>query len=634
MKDSLNILHLEDDPVDIVLTQTALHAGGIPCKLFRVDTREDFVAALEKGGVDLVLADASLPSFDGLSALEIVRSRWPDLPFILVTGTLGEEFAIDSMKLGGTDYVLKQRLSRLVPAVRRALNEAEFRVEQQATQRKLLRQASLLDAAQDAILVSDLQNCIEYWNKGAERVYGWSEQEVMGRNVSELLYPEPGPLKACMEAVCSKGLWVGELLQCHKDGRILTVEAHWTLVRDDQGEPQSILCINTDVTERKRLEQQFLRAQRLESLGTLASGIAHDLNNVLAPILLSIEYLRLGEEDQDKIDTLKTIEASTRHGADMVKQVLSFGRGLDGSRSLVHIDAVVKELENILRDTLPKNIDIQVELMPDLWTVNADPTQIHQVLLNLSVNARDAMPDGGRLRIKCENINLLENFSMLSADAKSGPYVCIHVEDNGTGIPTEIADKVFDPFFTTKAPGKGTGLGLSTSVGIVKNHGGFINLYSEPNRGTSFKIYLPASSEPVPELIQTLPKDLPRGNGEMILVVDDEPAVRKLASKVLQAFGYRVNVAADGEEALAVYSDQRGKIALVITDIMMPVMDGVKTIENLKKINPNVRVVAASGLYVQGRGPRLLDAGIKHFLSKPYTAETLLNVVKRALSDE
>jgi nitrogen-specific signal transduction histidine kinase/CheY-like chemotaxis protein len=395
-----------------------------------------------------------------------------------------------------------------------------------------------------------------------------------------------------------------------------------------------VLAINTDITEKKKIEAQFMRAQRMESIGTLAGGVAHDLNNILAPIMMSIDVLKeIATEPQAK-SILETIEVSAKRGADIVRQVLSFARGLEGERIEVQPKHLLKDLENIIKDTFPKDIRLRFSVPNDIWTILGDPTQIHQVILNLCVNARDAMPDGGALTIGAENCVLDEQYAAMNIQAKPGRYVQIYVADSGTGIPPELIDKIFEPFFTTKDLTKGTGLGLSTVMGIVKSHDGIVNVYSEPGRGTTFKVYLPAletSAEARKEQVEEA--ILPRGNGETVLVIDDEASILVITSQTLQAFGYRVLTAADGAEGVAVYARHMNEIAVVLTDMMMPVMDGPATIHALMRINPKVRIVAASGLGANGGTAKAVGQGVKHFLTKPYTAGILLRAMREILGE-
>jgi PAS domain S-box-containing protein len=519
-------------------------------------------------------------------------------------------------------------------AKRRALLERTNEVvEAQVLERTtaLRRQASLLDKARDAIVACDLGQRVLYWNLGAERLYGWTAAEAVGRTVSELGYARPDAFAEAFAKVLEHREWTGELLQTDREGKALAVESRWTLVDDDAGRPDSILLIDTDVTERKRLEQQVLRAQRLDSIGTLAGGIAHDLNNVFAPILTGIGVLKASEQDDRRRKVLATLEASTERGANMVRQVLSFARGVDGKRLDVDVRTLVRDVERIVEDTFLKAVRVKTHVPPDVWTVPADPTQLHQVLLNLCVNARDAMPGGGLLTIVAENVTLGEPDLRGHRHARPGPYVVFHVSDTGFGMEADVVERIFEPFFTTKDVGKGTGLGLTTSLAIVKSHGGFFRVYSEPGNGSTFHVYLPAKGRGSVRGDEPAAEELPRGGGETVLVVDDEEGVRQILAQTLEAFGYRVLVASSGSEALATYSARRSDVDLVLTDMMMPGMDGSTLVELLRKVDPDVRVIASSGLGTKDRIGRVVDAGCRHFLAKPFTAETLLRVVRTAL---
>ena len=505
--------------------------------------------------------------------------------------------------------------------------------ERKLVEEKLQDQARLLQKAKDAILVRDLDHRILYWNHGAELMYGWSSGEALGRSIKDLLYGDPAHFLEATANALENGEWSGSLQQKTKGGQVLDVECHWTVVHDDQGQPKSILAINTNVTERKKLEQQFLRAQRMESIGTLAGGIAHDLNNVLAPITMSIELLKLGEKNERKLNVLATIEQSARRGADMVKQVLTFARGVDAQNLQVDVARLIKEIEKIANETFLKNIVVRTAVPLDLWHVQGDPTQLHQVLLNLSVNARDAMPGGGTLLLAASNLHLDEHYAAMNIEARPGPYVMIQVEDSGTGMPPEVMDRIFEPFFTTKELGKGTGLGLSTTVAIIKSHGGFVRVYSEVGLGTKFRLYFPARTEA--EAAPASPGEdvLPRGNGELILVVDDEASVREITRQTLETFGYRVLLASDGAEATSIFAVQKQEIALVLTDMMMPLMDGPTMIQILIRIHPAVRIIAASGLNANGMVAKAASVGARHFLPKPYTAATLLQTLRMVLQE-
>ena len=498
---------------------------------------------------------------------------------------------------------------------------------------RLREQAALLDKAQDAIWVLNLDGTVAFWNASAERIYGWAAHEVRDRGARELLFQDTATFDRHRQAVLSAGEWVGEIEHKTRDGKPLLLVSRWTLVRDEAGEPRSILAINTDVTHQKLLEQQFLRAQRMESIGTLAGGIAHDLNNILAPILMSIHLLKEAVPDPEDQAVLRTIEVSARRGADLIRQVLSFARGVEGKRHQVRVADVFRDLEHILSETVPRNIAIQSTLADDLWPIQADPTQLQQVLLNLCVNARDAMPTGGRIGISAENVRLDEHYAAMNIDARVGPYVKLEVEDNGVGIDPAILDRVFDPFFTTKPVGEGTGLGLATTQAIVKSHGGFIRVYSEHGKGTRFRIYLPADTSAASPRASDQPEPVPRGQGQRVLVVDDEEAIRQVTRQTLEAYGYRVLLAANGAEAVALFARHIDDVALVLTDMTMPVMDGPATIQALRQIRPDVRIIAASGISQNGQVARAAGAGVRHFLPKPYTADVLLHKLAEVLAD-
>jgi two-component system, cell cycle sensor histidine kinase and response regulator CckA len=503
--------------------------------------------------------------------------------------------------------------------------------EERAVELRLRDQAELLDRAQDAILVRQLDHRLEYWNAGAERIYGWSRQEALGKSVRDLLYRDPAAFDRATAAVLESGEWSGELEHLRKDGTIITAEGRWSLVRDDDGVPRKILSINTDITERKKLLGQFLRAQRMESIGTLAGGVAHDLNNVLAPILLSIAMLKEDTDDPATLEILDTIEASARHGSEMVQQVLGFARGLDRSDVRVELAGIIRDLGRFVRDTFPKDISLVQEIPDDLWALTGDATQLHQVFMNLFVNARDAMPSGGTIAIHAENVELDDHYAAMSSQASAGPHVMVSVSDTGAGMAAEVVDQIFDPFFTTKEVGQGTGLGLATVAAIVRSHGGFVNVYSEPGSGTTFRLYIPARDVATDEAEPEDSHAPPRGKGELVLVVDDEQSIREIARRTLEAFGYRVITATDGADAIAVYARRGNEIDVVLTDVVMPIMDGPATIRALRRMDSDVRIIAASGLGAHGGVARSVDEGVTHFLAKPYTAEDLLETLHRVL---
>jgi two-component system cell cycle sensor histidine kinase/response regulator CckA len=495
---------------------------------------------------------------------------------------------------------------------------------------KIREQAALLEITTDAISVRDLHQNILFWNKGAERLYGWKAEEVLGENALEILYKNTTlPQQEIQASLEKKGSWQGELNKLTKDGKKIIVESRWTLVKNNQGQPKSILVVSTDITHKKQLEAQFLRTQRMESIGTLAGGIAHDLNNVFAPILMAIQLLQLKLKDSQSQQWLDILESSAQRGADLVKQVVSFARGVEGERTLIQVRHLIKEIKQIAIETFPKSIAVDIDVPEDLWTVSGDATQLHQVLMNLCVNARDAMLDGGNLNISGKNILIDENYAQINIDAKVGPYIVITVSDTGTGISQEILERIFEPFFTTKEVGKGTGLGLSTVIGIIKSHAGFVNVYSELGQGTEFKVYLPALAETVTQSVKA--QKLIEGEGELILVVDDEEPILKITSNSLETHGYRVLTANDGIEAIALYAEYGEEISTVIVDMMMPSMDGPTTINLLQKMNPAVKIIAVSGLVSSNKVNLATNSGIKALLNKPYSTNELLETIREVV---
>lgn len=498
------------------------------------------------------------------------------------------------------------------------------------TDRQLAQQATMLDKAQDAILVRDLDDRILFWNRSAERLYGWSAEEAIGKNVHDLINDRSPEFLVAKQELLQRGEWTGTLRQVARDGRRVITECRWSLVRNDAGEPESVLAINTDVTERRNLEQQFLRAQRLESIGTLAGGIAHDLNNVLSPVMMSLDLLRdlAGPQGQELVESLRQ---SVGRGADLVRQVLTFARGLDGRRERVDLRRVVREIETVVRDTFPKRIELTLTMPEKTACVMGDATQLHQVLMNLVLNARDAMPGGGRLHIDVDRAELTGPRAARLRLAP-GHYVRVAVADDGEGVSPEHQEIIFEPFFTTKDVGQGTGLGLSTVQTIVRGHDGAIELQSAVGKGSVFTCWFPLCAEDVEQPAAPPPaRALPRGDGQCVLIVDDEPSIRSVAERILARNGYTVYTAANGREGLETFRAHRDEIAAVLTDVAMPVMDGPEFIAALRSDGVDVPVIVASGYVTDDGATRLLEASTEFFVSKPFTAETLLTTLRGVL---
>ncbi|HEY5043266.1 MAG TPA: PAS domain S-box protein [Verrucomicrobiae bacterium] len=639
MNPTLHILHLEDDPNDAALVQSILADGGVDSAITCVQTRADFVAALERGGIDLVLSDFSLPGFDGLSALEIVRSRRPGLPVILVSGSLGEERAIDSLKSGATDYVLKERLARLVPAVRRAMQEVQERDERQRAEQLIQNERNFseisLNSLPDIFYLFDEAGNFLRWNRNFERVSGYAAEEIARLKPLDLFTGDE------REQVARK------IEEVFKNGAA-TVEAHFT-AKDGtrtpyyftghkiqmEGRP-CLIGTGIDVSERRRLEAQLIEAQKMEVVGHLASGVAHDFNNILAVITGYCGLLLTDLELESPLrNHAEQIQQAADRAAGLTRQLLVFSRKQIVQPVVLDLNDTVSDLDKMLRRLIDEHIALTFVPGNDIGRVKADPGHISQVLMNLVINARDAMPDGGKLIITTGNVTLDKNYADSHAGVIPGDYVMLSVSDTGTGMTDEIKARMFEAFFTTKPKGKGTGLGLATCQTVVQQSGGHIGVYSELGTGTTFKVYFPSVEQPLDAVagqVQTGP--LPRGT-ETLLVVEDEPSVRHLARRVLETQGYEVLSAANGQDGLREVHEHKGPpIRLVITDVIMPVMGGKAMVEWLKTTNPQLKILFTSGYTndaITQHG--LQDAGFA-FLAKPYTSATLARKVRAMLDDE
>jgi PAS domain S-box-containing protein len=499
------------------------------------------------------------------------------------------------------------------------------------------RLAGIIGSAMDAIITIDEGQRVIVFNAAAEKTFRITAREAIGQPLDRFI-PERfrsahrghiqnfGQTNVTVRAMGR----LDTLFGLRSDGSEFPIEASISQV--EVGGKKLFSVILRDITDKRRAEQQLLRSQRLESVGTLAGGLAHDLNNILAPIMLSVRLLeRKLANDKEGLETVAMLDQLAQRGASIIRQVLSFARGQEGERVPIVIKHVVREVGDILKETLPRNINVHLEVPNDLWSVTGDPTQLHQILMNLAVNARDAMPAGGTLTLGVHNVSLDPHFAQMQPEAHPGRYVAISVSDSGTGIAPDHLERIFDPFFTTKPHGEGTGLGLSTTLGIVRAHGGFINVYSEPNRGTRFTVYLPALASETKESAIEEREALPTGHGELILIVDDEAPIREMTRQALTAFGYRTLTAEDGTAAVSLFAQRKDDIAVVLLDMMMPFMDGLMTARALERIRPGVKVIGSSGLEGQRKHADAEGVEFVGFLPKPYTADQLLRALADAL---
>lgn len=498
-------------------------------------------------------------------------------------------------------------------------------------QSALREQAALLDASHDAIIAWDLNLGIKYLNPAAEMLTGRRLAEAKARPLSFVLRTRSEPiLNAAIQEVTLRGKWTGDLELLTDGGKLRTVASRWLALANTQGGAASVLITCNDITEQKQLQAQYLRAQRLESVGTLASGIAHDLNNILSPILMGVDLLETVVEDADTLESIAMMKESAHRGSDTVRQLLTFARGADTQKGPVQPRHLLKEITRLVQQTFPKNIQIYSDTSGQPVTVLADPSQLHQVLMNLCVNARDAMPDGGVLFLHLENISLDNHTAKLHPKARPISYSVFRVTDSGAGIPPEVIERIFEPFYTTKPQGKGTGLGLSTVLGIVENHDGFVQVESSPGKGTTFQVFIPASDTGA-EPTATNPLAMaPLGRGECVLIVDDEVAILRLIESVLRKSGYQTMRARNASEAIHLYERNHDRIKAVLTDVMMPFCDGRSLIIMLYEQDPKLPIIAMSGLTSAEFQQDLKKRGACVFLSKPFTAEQLLASLAQA----
>ena len=531
------------------------------------------------------------------------------------------------------DEQLAERTAELVQA--NAALRAEIAAHRES-ERRLREQAELIDKANEAIITVGLDHRISFWSAGAERLFGWTAAESAGRDISEVLtLDSPGGDPAASPTSAAPGDWRGEIRARHRDGRLLVLETSVTVLRDEASRPTGRLSISTDITEKKTLEEKFLRAQQLENVGMLAVGIAHDLNNVLTPIGMASTLLRRRLSGSGDLRLISTLEQSARRGADLVRQIVGFMHGISGAPRLVQVKHLLRDITALVVQTFPKSIVLDERIPSDLWPVIGNPTHIHQVLLNLCVNARDAMPDGGVLRLRGENCLLEAAAAGAIEGGRPGAWLVLHVEDTGTGIPPEVLARIWEPFFTTKSADKGTGLGLSTVRGIVETHGGFIDVRTVPGHGTLFRVFLPAAEagSTRPEVVGEFTPS--RGRGERILVIDDEESIRDTACEVLTSAGYEVVTTIDGARAAAVLNAGFEHFDLVITDYDMPGLDGGAVVKIVRTRSPATKVIVISGFVEQADGNhgRKLPMG-DLTLAKPFSADSLLQAVQQLLSAE
>jgi two-component system cell cycle sensor histidine kinase/response regulator CckA len=639
MSQPLRVLHLEDNRDYSALVKSKLAAEGFEPDLVCVDTREEFEAALIKGGYDLVIADYFLPTYDGLSALKVAQELLPGTPILLVSGTIGEEAAIESLKAGATDYVLKHWPERLVPAVRRALREAgerKNRLQAEATvarQEKLFR--ALSENSLDVVTVLDQTGAFTYNSLSVARVLGYEPPELLGQNAFSFIHEED--LKHTQESfqhcVENPGTTTNSKFRArHRDGTWRYLE---TICKSFLHDPEiaGIVVNSRDITERHLLEEQLRQSQKMEAIGQLAGGVAHDFNNILTVIQGHAALMRsAGGLPQPAAGSVDQIHQAAERAANLTRQLLTFSRRQMMQPRPLDLNAVVSHMTKLLERILGEDIALQFNYSAGQVFVLADVGMMEQILLNLAVNSRDAMPAGGRLTIKIAVVGVAANALVEHPEGRAGQFAQLSVSDTGSGIEPAVLPHIFEPFFTTKAVGKGTGLGLATVYGIVKQHQGWIEAHSRVGEGTTFRVFLPAiKAAGVTAEDTTIEEKLPRGS-EVILLVEDEPPVRELASRVLQACGYRVLEAASGVRALEVWHKHKDEIALLLTDVVMPDgMTGRDLAEKVQAEKPELKALFTSGYNAEIVGKDFVVKEGLNFLQKPYLPHKLAQVVRNCL---
>jgi two-component system, cell cycle sensor histidine kinase and response regulator CckA len=640
----LRVLIVEDSEDDLLLLLRELRRGDYTLDYVRVETAVEMQAALDRQAWDIVIADYTLPRFSAPAALELLQHRQRDLPFIIVSGTIGEDAAVAAMRAGAHDYLLKDNLVRLLPAVARELREAQERQKrldaEQALRESEERFRQLAENITESVfwISEPTANKILYVSPAYEQIWGRDCDRLYANFMEWIEAIHPDDRQRVQTSYFERSLigkYDEEYRVIHPDRSIRWIRDRGFPIKNQTGIAYRVVGIAEDITNRKLTEAVLRRTERLESLGTLTSGIAHDLNNVLTPIMGIVQLLpkKIGNMDDSTKKLLQILHDSTHRGADLVKQILSFARGVESKLTDIQIGDLLLEIQRVIQQAFPKNIELSLDLPPNIWLISADASMLHQVLINLCVNARDAMPDGGKLSITAENLEIDESYARMNLDARVGNYVIVAVTDTGTGIDPKTLDRIFDPFFTTKDIGKGTGLGLSTVVGIVKSHRGFIDVDSEVSKGTRFKIYLPATvtSEIAPVIVTTQPES---GQGELILVVDDEIPIQVITTATLEVHGYRVMTASDGIQAIALYAQHKHEIGVVLMDMMMPNLDSIAIVRALRKFNPQVQIIAMSGLATNEIVSQTMDEGVKAFLPKPFTTTELLATISSLCRSE
>jgi len=631
----LKVLLVEDSDRDAALLTRHLTKCGYELDSLRVENDEDFTRALRSREWDVILSDYSLPAFNALSALFLLTASELDIPFIIISGTIGEDVAVEAMRLGASDYLMKDNLARLGPAIERELEEARNRRAKRTAEDSVhaseQRYRLLFESNPIPMWVYDLETLrfLEV-NDAAVSHYGYTRDEFASMKITDIRSTEHAEellkeIKLIDSPLSATKVWKHR----KADGREIAVEV--TAHSIDFNGRAARLVLSNDVSERQSLELQLRQSQKMEAIGVLAGGIAHDFNNLLTVINgYSDLLLRTVASDSAFWSNIRDIREAGERAASLTRQLLAFSRKQVLEPRVLDMNLVVADLEKMLSRIIGENIDFRTITDEDLCNISADPGQVEQIVMNLVVNARDAMPGGGKLTIETHNVDLTEEYARRHIAVNPGKYVMLAVTDTGFGMDEVTKQRIFEPFFSTKEIGHGTGLGLSMVYGIVKQSGGNIWVYSEPGRGTTFKVYLPAVDAEVSVAPNHVDQPVLSGT-ETVLLVEDEDLVRKLAKDVLELFGYRVLTASGGPEALALCEEVDGKIDLLLTDVVMPEMSGRVLADLMLERFPHIAVLFMSGytdnaIVHQG----VIDADA-HFVQKPFQTDALVRKVREVL---
>jgi PAS domain S-box-containing protein len=626
MENMINIIHVEDDPFDSELVHAKLVDAGLNCRFTRVQEREEFISILRNCALpDIIIADFRLPRFDGISAMRLAKELCPHIPLVFVSGTIGEDAAIEALTQGGTDYVLKQNLTRLPSVVQRALQEAHEHRKRMHAEEAVRKLSKAIEQSPVSIIITDLSGAIEFVNMKFSEITGYTSNEAIGQNmrIFKSGTTPPEEYGRLWQTITSGGVWQGEFQNRKKNGEMFWEQATIAPVRDGTGVITHYVSVKEDVTEKKKLEAQLCQTQKMEAVGLLAGGVAHDFNNMLGVILgcadMALEMAEKGSVLYNLIG--QVVEAASR-SADITKKLLAFARKQTIQPKILDLNTTIKGMFSLLKRLIGEDIELVWLPGENILPVKMDSSQIDQILANLCVNAKDAIAGVGKITIATYNFDVTEEFSSKHKGLSSNKYVKIVVSDSGCGMDKKTLDKIFEPFFTTKGVGKGTGLGLATVYGIVKQNEGFINVNSEQGHGATFEIFLPAHSVGLQNIQVGGAVPPPRGN-ETILIVEDDPTFLEMVQIMLEDIGYRVLTSTTPTDAIQIAEVHSDKIKLLITDVVMPEMNGRDLMKHLLSRLPELKCLFMSGY----TGDVITDRGVLaesiHFIQKPFSKRDL-----------